>query len=136
MVIQTCSQNLEKLLINQYKESMKTCPRCGSRKFWSLSTGQVRCSNCGLTRKLSKNLWKKRRISPYWKRRLIEYFGLGVPAYHLRFQVPYSQLTIQRCFIMFRETIYNDNIQDLKPLCGEVEMDKTMFGDRRHGKRG
>jgi len=37
---------------------------------------------------------------------------------------------------MFRETIYNDNIRDLKPLSGEIEMDETMFGGRRPGKRG
>jgi len=114
---------------------MKTCPRCGSQKFWSLSTGQIRCSKCGLTRKVSNNLWKKRRISPYWKGRLIEYFCLGVPAYRLRFQVPYSQLTVQRCFRMFREIIYYDNIKELKPLSGEIEMDETMFGGRRPGKR-
>ena len=115
---------------------MKTCPRCGSKKWWTLSTGQIRCSKCGLTRKISNNIWKKRRISPYWKWRLIEYFCLGVPAYRLRFQVPYSQLTIQRCFRMFRESIYQDVIKDLKPLSGEIEMDETMFGGKRAGKRG
>ena len=86
---------------------METCPCCGSREFWSLSTGQIRCSNCGLTRKVVQNLWKKRRISPYWKRRLLEYFCLGVPAYRLSFQVPYSQLTIQRCLRMFRKIFIN-----------------------------
>lgn len=115
---------------------MKTCPRCGGRKSWPLSTGQIRCSHCGLTRKASKSLWQKRRIAPYRKGRLIEYFCLGVPAYRLRFLVPYSQLTIQRCFRLFRETIYQDNIQGLKPLSGEIEMDETMFGGRKPGKRG
>ena len=67
---------------------------------------------------------------------MIEYFCLGVPAYRLRFQVPYSQLTIQRCFRMFRETIYWNLIKDLQPLSGEIEMDETMFGGRRAGKRG
>jgi len=37
---------------------------------------------------------------------------------------------------MFREIIYHDNIKDLKPLSGEIEMDETMFGGRRPGKRG
>ena len=115
---------------------MKTCPRCGSKKFWSLSTGQIRCSKCGLTRKVSRNLWKRRHISPYWKGRLIEYFCLGVPAFRLRFQIPLSQLPIQRCLKMIREPIYQDNIKDLKPLSGEIEMDETLFGGRRPGKRG
>jgi len=92
---------------------MKTCPRCGSKKLWYLSTEQIRCSQCGLTRKISKDIWKKKHISPYWKGRLIEYFCLGFPAYRLRFQVPYSQLTIQRCFRMFRGIIYQNVIKDL-----------------------
>ena len=37
---------------------------------------------------------------------------------------------------MFREIIYHDNIKDLVPLSGEIEMDETMFGGRRPGKRG
>ena len=37
---------------------------------------------------------------------------------------------------MFRENIYRDTIKDLKPLFGEIEMDETMFGGRRSGKRG
>ena len=95
---------------------MKTCPRCGSKKFWQLSSGQIRCSHCGLTRKVSKNLWKKTRISPYWKGRLVEYFCLDVPAYRLRFQIPYSQPTILRWFRMPREAIYRKTMIELKPL--------------------
>jgi len=34
---------------------------------------------------------------------------------------------------MYRETIYRDTIKDLDPL---IEMDETMSGDRRAGKRG
>jgi transposase len=95
---------------------MKICPRCGTKKLWQLSTGQIRCSQCGLTRKISKNLWKKTRISPYWKGRLIEYFCLGVPVYRLRFQVPYSQPTTLRWFRMLREVIYQNAIKELEPL--------------------
>jgi len=123
-------------LINQYIQSMKTCSRCGSKKFWSLSTCQIRCSNCGLIRKVSKNLWKKTRILPYWKGRLVEHFCLGVPAYCLWFQVPYNQPTILRWFRDLRDTIYQDSIKNLKPLSGEIEMDETIFGGKRVGKRG
>lgn len=105
------------------------------KKFWLLSTGQIRCSNCGLTRKSSKNIWQKTRISPYWKGRLVDYFSLGVPAYRLRFQVP-SKPTILRWFRTLREVIYQDSIKDLKLLSGEIEMDETMFGGKRPGKRG
>ena len=115
---------------------MKKCSRCGSQKFWELSTGQSRCSQCGLTRKFSKVLWQSTRISPYWKGRLIEHFCLGVPAYRLRFQVPLDRKTIQRWFQILRETIYEHQIKELSTLCGEIEMDETMFGGRVPGKRG
>ncbi|MDD3656354.1 MAG: hypothetical protein PHI72_06250 [Atribacterota bacterium] len=84
---------------------MKTCPRCDSKKFWSLSSGQIHCSKCGLTIKTSKNIWSKTRISPYWKGRLVNYFLFGVPPYRLIFQIS-----------------------------GKIEMYETMFGSRRPGK--
>ena len=115
---------------------MKISPRCGSKKLWQLSIGQTRCSRCGLTRKVSKNHWEKTRISPYWKGRLVDYFYLGVPAYRLRFQVPYSQPTIQRWFRMLREVIYCSVIKEIEPLSGEIEMEETMFRGRKPGKRG
>src|SRR6056297_499884 len=115
---------------------MKICPRCGSKNFWSLSSGQIRCSKCGLTIKASKNIWSKTRISPWQKGRLVDYFSLGVPAYRLRFRIPYSKLAILRSFRTLREVIYDDWIKDLNPLSGEIEMDETMFGGRRPGKRG
>ena len=37
---------------------------------------------------------------------------------------------------MLRETIYLNSIKALKPISGEIEMDETMFGGRRAGKRG
>lgn len=59
----------------------------------------------------------------------------GVPAYRLRFQVPYSQPTLLRWFRTLRGVIYQDSIKDLKPLSGEIEMDETMFGGKGAGKR-
>ncbi len=115
---------------------MKICPRCGNKKFWHLSNGKKRCSNCRLTRKFRKTVWQRTRISSYWKGRLIEFFCLGVPAYRLRFQVPYSQPTIQRWFRILRESIYQQAMKELEPLSGEIEMDETMLGGRRPGKRG
>jgi transposase len=115
---------------------MEKCTRCGSQKFWFLSTGQRRCSLCGLTRKEQKTYWLSTQISPYWKGRLIEFFCLGVPAYRLRFQVPLNSKTIERWFRMIREAIYQYQIHELESLSGEIEMDETMFGGKRPGKRG
>ena len=115
---------------------MKICPRCGNKNFWQYSSGQKRCSNCGLTRKFDKTFWQRTRISPYWKGRLVEFFCLGVPAYRLRFQVPLNIKTVHRWFRILRETIYNQEVGKLLALSGEIEMDETMFGGRQPGKRG
>jgi len=115
---------------------MLNCPRCGSKKFWSLSTGLKRCSQCGLTRKFNRTLWQSTRIAPYWKGRLLEFFCLGVPAYRLRFQVPLNQKTVQRWFRILREAIYEQELKELAALSGQIEMDETMFGGKVPGKRG
>ncbi|KPL20051.1 MAG: hypothetical protein AMJ92_00835 [candidate division Zixibacteria bacterium SM23_81] len=67
---------------------------------------------------------------------MVEYFCLGVPAYRLRFQVPLNQKTIERWFRILREAVYDQQIQQLSELSGEIEMDETMFGGYRPGKRG
>ena len=115
---------------------MWKCPRCDGVKFWHLSTGQKRCSHCGLTRKFNRTGWDTTRISPYWKGRLLEFFCMGVPIYRLRFQVPLDRKTIQRWFLVLREVIFESAIQELKMLSGEIEMDEALFGGKRHGKRG
>ena len=107
---------------------MKICPRCGSKKFWLLSSGQIRCSKCGLTRESSQNTWQKTRILSYWKGRLVEFFSLGVPAYRLRFQVPYSKPTILRWFRTLQEVIYEDSMKDLK-LYLEVRDQANVAGE-------
>jgi len=115
---------------------MKKCARCASKKSWVLSSGQTRCKQCGLTRKKEKTYWKSTQISAYWKGRLLEFFCLGVPAYRLRFQVPLNIKTIERWYRLLREAIYQSQIQELDALSGAIEMDETMFGGRRPGKRG
>ena len=115
---------------------MENCPRCGGKKFWQLSTGQLRCSHCGLTKKYASTLWQATRISPYWKGRLVEFFCLGVPAYRLRFQVPLNPKTVQRWYRILREAIYQEQMKVLSALSGEIEMDETMFGGKVPGKRG
>lgn len=116
---------------------MRQCPRCGRSLWWNLSTGQSRCRECRLTRKFIKTSWQKTRISAYWKGRLLEYFILGVPAYRLRFHVPVSLPTIQRWFRTLRLVISRaTEKEEEETFSGSLEMDETMFGGRRPGKRG
>jgi transposase len=115
---------------------MPECTRCGAMDFWILGTGQIRCKQCGLTRFPHRSYWKQSRIPPYWKGRLLEFFCFGVPAYRLRFQVPLNLKTIQRWYHLMRLCIYHSVTQELSKLAGTIEMDETMFGGRKPGKRG
>jgi len=107
------------------------CPRCESEKFWLLSTGQRRCSNCGLTRKFDQRIWESTRIPPYWKGRLAELFCFGVPAYRLRFQVPLDIKTIQRWFRIIRESIYihenGETPLEYDPRDGESDCEGSLL---------
>lgn len=113
------------------------CPRCNFTGWWHLSTGQKECKNCGLRRYFrNSRLFDQTRISPYWKWRLIELFAFGISAYRLRFQVPYSLKTINKWFRLIREGIYEQSVKELQSLSGTIEMDETLFGGKRPGKRG
>ena len=79
--------------------------------------------------------WQTTYMIRYWKGKMVEYFALGVPAYRLRFQVPYSLPVIERFYRKIRSAIYQANV-DEKSLTGTFEIDETMFGGRKPGKRG
>lgn len=116
---------------------MRKCPCCNKTKWWTLSTGQIQCKHCGLRRYFKPlRVFDLTRISSYWKWRLVEFFILGVPAYRLRFQVPYSLPTIREWYKLIRKAIYDHIIKDLATLSGTLEMYETMFGGKRAGKRG
>ena len=116
---------------------MPICSYCRYTKFWKLSDGRYRCVRCRRDQRFrTGTFWSKSRILPYWKGRLLEYFCLGVPAYRLRFRVPLHLHTIERFYRLVRLAIYQDSLRQLSRLAGEIEMDETMFGGRRPGKRG
>lgn len=75
-------------------------------------------------------------MSRYWKGQVVRFFVLGVPAYRLRHVVPYTLATIERFYRVLRQAIYVASLQELRRVNGTVEMDETMFGGRRPGKRG
>jgi transposase len=69
---------------------------------------------------------------------LLYLFVLGVPVYRSRRYLTVTMKTAQRVFTMFREAIYAIAMEELKTLAftGTIEMDETLFGGKRHGKRG
>lgn len=112
----------------------KCCKGCGHHWFWQLSDGRSKCRRCGL-RQGFPSVWDSCRLSEASKRRLLECFVFGVPAYRLRFRSPASLPATERFFLLIRQTIALLEECDV-PLDGSLECDETAFGGHRKGKRG
>ena len=69
------------------------------------------------------------------KRRPVDYFVLGVPAYRLRFHALASAPTIERFYRVIRQVLAIAE-ESTAPFTGAIECDETMFGGYRKGKRG
>lgn len=110
-----------------------TCPQCGFKETWKVSDGRRKCKKCY---KLFRPKPLKFRLSWYQINHLIEYFCLGVPVYRLKLVTPVSRQTIAKFFRFLRQLIYDELIKELEELSGEIEIDETMFGGKRKGKRG
>jgi transposase len=113
---------------------MRRCPECGYSRAWQLSDSRLRCRRCR-TRYRNTTAWNSIRLSGATKRRLVEFFVLGVPVYRMRFRVKASRPTVERFFRLIRACLA------LKEQCresfkGPVECDETTFGGHRRGKRG
>jgi len=65
-------------------------------------------------------------------------FVLGVPAYRCRGYLSVSLKTAQRIYTLFRYTIYDHSMIQFHAmiLSEEIEMDETLYGGYRKGKRG
>ncbi|MBI4133210.1 IS1595 family transposase [Candidatus Uhrbacteria bacterium] len=69
------------------------------------------------------------------KRRLLDYFILGVSVYRLRWKHLGNRKTIERFFQIIRAILaIHEGCQEA--FGGSVELDESTFGGRRRGKRG
>ena len=116
---------------------MKSCPDCRFTRTWSLADGRLKCHRCGTRYRppAHGSIWAAFRLSPTVKRRLLDYFLLGVPSYRLRRHGLASAPTRERFFRAIRAAMaYEERLR--KPFDGLVELDETTFGGHRPGKRG
>lgn len=119
-------------------QGRRHCPRCKyQRKIYHLRDRKFRCPRCSFTFRDFTGTYLERIKIPF---NLIVYlihlFVLGVPAFRIVKELNINKKTIERFFRLIREVIYNYSLIELKQLSGELEMDETMFGGRRPGKRG
>lgn len=112
----------------------RQCPRCAHHWAWKLKDGRYKCRKCGY-RYIFKSIWNSFRISEKNKRKLLEYFVLGVPVYRLRFRSKVSDETVKKFFRVIRKLLSIAE-ECCEPFIGEIECDETTFGGKRPGKRG
>ena len=112
----------------------RSCSECGHHWAWLLNDGRFKCRSCKRVYTWC-SVWDAGHLSEGDKRRLLEYFVLGVPAYRARFRAPCSRPTTERFYRQIRAVmaIHEELAQ---PFEGAIECDETMLGGRRRGKRG
>lgn len=112
----------------------RSCPACGHHWAWELADGRFKCRGCQVRYRV-RTAWTATRLSDALKRRLIDYFVLGVPAYRLRFHGLASAPTVERFYRVMRQVVAIAE-ESTAPFEGVIECDETMFGGHREGKRG
>lgn len=74
---------------------------------------------------------KKRRISKYNVKKIIQCFCLDLTATQTTKLLGFNRKTINRYFNIFRELITAKQEEELKHFVGEIEIDESYFGARR-----
>ena len=117
----------------------RKCPRCKFRLLY-YPKNRYGCKRCRYNfSEFTGTYLEHTRLPSCTIIHLLYLFTLGVPAYRIRFYVHCSLSTIERTFRLFRQSIYDESLQQLHQLrlSGEIEIDEALFGGyRKGGKRG
>ncbi len=119
----------------------RKCPICKYRSLYYLKENRYCCKRCRYNfSEFTGTYLACTRLQYNIIIHLLYLFTLGVPAYRIRFYVSCSLSTIERTFRLFRQSIYDESLQQLhqlRLLSGEIEIDEALFGGhKRGGKRG
>lgn len=121
-------------------QGKRYCPACGfKRKLYSLTERRYQCPKCSFKfGDFTTTYLQGIRIPFDELAHLIYVFILGVPSYRARRYLNTSLKTAQRLFTVFRQAIYDSCMEQLSQgvLAGEIEVDESMYGGHRKGKRG
>ena len=74
---------------------------------------------------------KYSKISKYKLKKVIKCFCIDIDATKTSLLLGFNRKTINRYFNIFREAIYQHQIEQFKSFVGEVEVDESYFGASR-----
>lgn len=121
-------------------QGKRHCPRCQyQRKLYRLGSRYFKCARCQTRFHEFTGTYLESVQIPFGElTHLLYLFVLGVPSYRCRHYLTTSLKTAQKVYTLFRQAIYDHSIAVLEALrlSGEVELDETMYGGHRKGKRG
>jgi len=120
-------------------EKRRQCPKCKYSGLWKLKDSRFKCKRCNYKfNDFTGTYLGKLNIPINEIAHILYLFVLGVPGYRMEQYIGVSLKTIHKIFTIIRQSIYDQAVAELKEanISGEVELDETMFGGKRAGKRG
>lgn len=118
-----------------WKNSVKFCIRCKSRKLYKLKNNRYRCKKCKYTFSDFTGRWISRInlscVDILW---LLKLFELEVSSMKISHQLHISYSSALHATTLIRRSLLS--AKDNRLLYGKVEMDEAYFGGKRKGKRG
>lgn len=121
-------------------QGKRYCPNCSfRRKLYRLQDGRIKCARCNFRfHEFTRTYLESLRIPFNELSHLLYLFVLGVPAYRCHRYLNVSLKTAQKVYLIFRQAIYDYLAEQLEQmiLSGEIEMDESLYGGHRKGKRG
>ena len=119
-----------------WKDYVRFCIRCRTRKIYRIRRDRYRCSQCGYEFSDFAGRWiNKVKVPPRDWLWLIKLFELGISARKVSQQLGISYPTVHKAFHLIRQSItaHSGNADSL--LDGEGERGKTYFENRGEGRR-
>lgn len=97
----------------RWKDKTKACIRCNAAVVYTLSSGRLRCKECGLTfGNFTRTYLGKLNVPIYEIAHLLYLFSLGIPVYRARHYVLVSMKTAHKAYTVFREALYAASVQE------------------------
>ena len=120
-----------------WKNHQRFCPRCTSRRLYSLLDARRRCARCGYTFHDRTGRWINMGSLTHgqWLR-LVKLFELEVSTRKAATQLGLTYKTVYKAIATLRLAILSHAPDGGQFLSGEIELDEAYFGGRRKGKRG
>lgn len=118
-------------ILLRFTPDATACPRCENHRAWVLADGWFKCR----TPYTHRSFLQSARFSERVKRKLLDYFVLGVLAYKLRFRGLASRPGTEKDFRLANQVISLAE-EITAPFEGTVEYKETCFGGYRAGMCG